>query len=116
MRRPEDILAVPCADGEFCRSQQLTGPRVAAAVSGGADSIALLRLLPAGAIQVGFSALCLPCEPWGAAGQAADRTRAFVRAEVCPAGVPLQVFGAPKGAVPDNASEGLGTPAAVWTF
>lgn len=105
MRRPEDILADALAQtAGFCRSQQLTGLRVAAAVSGGADSMALLRLLLLVQPQVGFQLSACHVNH-GLRGQAADRDEAFVRAECARLGVPLQVFSAPKEAVPDNASE-----------
>lgn len=105
MRRPKDILADALAQtAGFCRSQQLTGLRVAAAVSGGADSMALLRLLLLVQPQVGFQLSACHVNH-GLRGQAADRDEAFVRAECARLGVPLQVFSAPKEAVPDNASE-----------
>ena len=64
---------------------------LAAAVSGGADSMALLRILLA--LQPEFGFVLSACHVnHGLRGAAADRDEAFVRAECARLGVPLRVF------------------------
>ena len=64
---------------------------LAAAVSGGADSMALLRILLALQPEFGF-ALSACHVNHGLRGKTADRDEAFVRAECARLGVPLRVF------------------------
>ena len=64
---------------------------LAAAVSGGADSMALLRILLA--LQPEFGFVLSACHVnHGLRGKTADRDEAFVRAECARLGVPLRVF------------------------
>ena len=64
---------------------------LAAAVSGGADSMALLRILLA--LQPEFGFVLSACHVnHGLRGESADRDQAFVRAECARLGVPLRVF------------------------
>ena len=64
---------------------------LAAAVSGGADSMALLRILLA--LQPEFGFVLSACHVnHGMRGESADRDEAFVRAECARLGVPLRVF------------------------
>ena len=64
---------------------------LAAAVSGGADSMALLRILLA--LQPEFGFVLSACHVnHGLRGESADRDKAFVRAECARLGVPLRVF------------------------
>ena len=64
---------------------------LAAAVSGGADSMALLRILLA--LQPEFGFVISACHVnHGLRGETADRDEAFVRAECARLGVPLRVF------------------------
>ena len=64
---------------------------LAAAVSGGADSMALLRILLA--LQPEFGFVLSACHVnHGLRGESADRDEAFVRAECARLGVPLRVF------------------------
>lgn len=88
----------------FCREQSLAGLRVAAAVSGGADSMALLRLLLLVQPQAGFRLSACHVNH-GLRGESADRDEAFVRAECARLGVPLEVFCPPAEAVPAAPSE-----------
>ncbi len=96
----------------WCREQALfareagQGPlRVAAAVSGGADSMALLRLLLALTVQLDIELSACHVNH-GLRGEAADADEAFVRAECARLGVPLQVFRARElGEVPPRAGE-----------
>ena len=75
------------------------GQRVAAAVSGGADSMALLRILLAlaGRLEVEVSACHVNHKLRGAA---ADADEAFVRGECARLGVPLQVCRAGEDGLP----------------
>ena len=75
------------------------GQRVAAAVSGGADSMALLRILLAlaGRLEVEVSACHVNHKLRGAA---ADADEAFVREECARLGVPLQVCRAGEDGLP----------------
>ena len=68
------------------------GPlHLAAAVSGGADSMALLRILLA--LQPEFRFVLSACHVnHGLRGESADRDEAFVRTECTRLGVPLRVF------------------------
>ena len=64
---------------------------LAAAVSGGADSMALLRILLA--LQPEFGFVLSACHVnHGLRGETADRDEAFVRAGCARLGVPLRVF------------------------
>ena len=64
---------------------------LAAAVSGGADSMALLRILLA--LQPEFGFVLSACHVnHSLRGESADRDEAFVRAECARLGVPLRVF------------------------
>ena len=72
---------------------------LAAAVSGGADSMALLRILLALQPEFGF-ALSACHVNHGLRGESADRDEAFVRAECARLGVPLRVFHAAELASP----------------
>ena len=98
---------------DFCLQNRLLYPgrplRLAAAVSGGADSMALLLLLRA--LQPEFGYTLSACHVnHGLRGKAADRDEAFVR-DACKAlGVPLRVFHAAElagevGAPPPHAGE-----------
>ena len=79
---------------------------LAAAVSGGADSMALLRILLA--LQPEFGFVLSACHVnHGMRGESADRDEAFVRAECARLGVPLRVFHAAEMA------DGLGAPPAL---
>lgn len=93
----QEGLFVPGADGAPLH--------VAAAVSGGADSMALLRLLQALAPQLGIELSACHVNH-GLRGAAADADEAFVRAECARLGVPLRVFRARElGEVPPHAGE-----------
>ena len=82
---------------------------LAAAVSGGADSMALLRILLA--LQPEFGYTLSACHVnHGLRGESADRDEAFVRAECAGLGVPLRVFHAAEmadtvGLPPEHAGE-----------
>ena len=88
---------------DFCTREGLLQPgaplRLAAAVSGGADSMALLLLLRQ--LQPRFGYTLSACHVnHGLRGQSADRDEAFVRAECVRLGVPLRVFHAAELALP----------------
>ena len=88
---------------DFCTREGLLKPgaplRLAAAVSGGADSMALLLLLRQ--LQPRFGYTLSACHVnHGLRGQSADRDEAFVRTECARLGVPLRVFHAAELAVP----------------
>ena len=84
----------------------LRGRRVCAAVSGGADSMALLRILCALAeeLQMQLSAVHVN---HGLRGATADRDEQFVRESCAVLGVPLTVFcaAAEEVPIPENAGE-----------
>ena len=88
---------------------------LAAAVSGGADSMALLRILLA--LQPEFGFVLSACHVnHGLRGESADRDEAFVRAECARLGVPLRVFHAEEfSSVPavGTCRGGLGAPPAL---
>ena len=97
---------------EYCLQEALLTPGVplhelhlAAAVSGGADSMALLRILLA--LQPEFGFVLSACHVnHGLRGESAHRDEAFVRAECARLGVPLRVFHAEEfGPVPEHAGE-----------
>ena len=80
---------------DFCIREGLLQPgarqKLCAAVSGGADSMALLLLLRA--LQPEFGYTLSACHVnHGLRGESADRDEAFVRAECARLGVPLRVF------------------------
>lgn len=77
--------------------------RVMAAVSGGADSMALLRILLALAPQLGLTVTACHVNH-GLRGPAADRDEAFVRAQCAALAVPLTVYRAAEPA-PAGAGE-----------
>ena len=84
---------------------------LAAAVSGGADSMALLRILLA--LQPEFGFVLSACHVnHGLRGESADRDEAFVRAECARLGVPLRVFHAAEMAG-GTCRGGLGAPPAL---
>ena len=88
---------------DFCIREGLLQPgapqHLAAAVSGGADSMALLLLLQQ--LQPRFGYTLSACHVnHGLRGQSADRDEAFVRAECARLGVPLRVFHAAELASP----------------
>ena len=88
---------------DFCTREGLLQPgapqHLAAAVSGGADSMALLLLLRQ--LQPRFGYTLSACHVnHGLRGQSADRDEAFVRAECARLGVPLRVFHAAELALP----------------
>ena len=88
---------------DFCTREGLLQPgaplQLAAAVSGGADSMALLLLLRQ--LQPRFGYTLSACHVnHGLRGQSADRDEAFVRAECTRLGVPLRVFHAAELALP----------------
>ena len=88
---------------DFCIREGLLQPgtplQLAAAVSGGADSMALLLLLRQ--LQPRFGYTLSACHVnHGLRGQRADRDEAFVRAECARLGVPLRVFHAAELALP----------------
>ena len=99
----------------FARQEQLFAPaepgralHLCAAVSGGADSMALLRVLLE--LRETFGYPLTACHVnHGLRGETADRDEAFVRAECARLGVPLTVFRpADVGmAVPPHAGEDL---------
>ena len=108
---PEEILA---RVHDFCVREQLLGTpaqplHLAAAVSGGADSMALLLVLRA--LQPEFGYRLSVCHVnHGLRGAAADRDEAFVRDCCAQLGVPLRVFHAAEladvvGAVPPHPGE-----------
>ena len=106
----EEILARVRA---FALREKLLTPdaplRLAAAVSGGADSMALLRILLALQPEFGF-ALSACHVNHALRGQSADRDEAFVRAACARLGVPLRVFHADElaaevGLPPEHAGE-----------
>ena len=87
---------------------------LAAAVSGGADSMALLLLLRQ--LQPRFGYTLSACHVnHGLRGQSADRDEAFVRAECARLGVPLRVFHAAELAAVRRPPRrgGLGAPPAL---
>ena len=109
MNREEIIARVR----EFCTREGLLTPgtplRLAAAVSGGADSMALLGILRALQPEFGYE-LSVCHVNHGLRGAAADRDEAFVRAECARLGVPLRVFRASElaeevGCPPEHAGE-----------
>ena len=88
---------------DFCIREGLLQPgaplQLAVAVSGGADSMALLLLLRQ--LQPRFGYTLSACHVnHGLRGQSADRDEAFVRAECARLGVPLRVFHAAELALP----------------
>ena len=100
------VRAFCLQEGLLCPGQPL---QLAAAVSGGADSMALLHILLA--LQPEFGYVLSACHVnHGLRGETADRDEAFVRAECTRLGVPLRVFHAEKfaaelGAPPPHAGE-----------
>ena len=97
---------------EYCLQEALLTPgaplhelHLAAAVSGGADSMALLRILLALQPEFGFELSACHVNH-GLRGESAHRDEAFVRAECTRLGVPLRVFHAEElGPVPEHAGE-----------
>ena len=98
---------------EFCLREQLLARdrplHLAAAVSGGADSMALLGILRVLQPEFGF-ALSACHVNHGLRGKTADRDEAFVRAECSRLGVPLRIFHAAEladevGLPPERAGE-----------
>ena len=97
---------------EYCLQEALLTPgaplhelHLAAAVSGGADSMALLRILLALQPEFGFELSACHVNH-GLRGESADRDEAFVRAECARLGVPLRVFRAEElGPAPEHAGE-----------
>ena len=95
---------------EYCLREALLAPgaplhklHLAAAVSGGADSMALLRILLALQPEFGFELSACHVNH-GLRGENAHRDEAFVRAECARLGVPLRVFHAEElGPVPEHA-------------
>ena len=92
MKNEKDCRA---AVRDFCLQNRLLCPgqplRLAAAVSGGADSMALLRVLLE--LRETFGYPLTACHVnHGLRGETADRDEAFVRAECARLGVPLTVF------------------------
>ena len=96
----------------FCREEGLFRPenpdtpvQIAAAVSGGADSMALLRLLLW--LQPVFGYALSACHVnHGLRGEAADRDERFVREACAALGVPLRVFrAAERGEIPAHPGE-----------
>ena len=78
-------------EGLFAALEPGSCLRLCAAVSGGADSMALLRVLLA--LQPEFGYALTTCHVnHGLRGEAADRDESFVRAECARLGVPLRVF------------------------
>ena len=107
--RYSEILSQVCS---FCREEGLFQPetpgepvQIAAAVSGGADSIALLRVLLD--LQPEFGYTLSACHiNHGLRGETADRDEAFVRSACEELGVPLRVFRAAElTAIPDHPGE-----------
>ena len=106
----EEIMAQVRA---FCLQEKLLAPgaplHLAAAVSGGADSMALLLILRQ--LQTEFGYVLSACHVnHGLRGETADRDEAFVRAECARLGVPLRVFRAAElatevGLPPEHAGE-----------
>ena len=86
----------------YCRQAGLFvhGQQVAAAVSGGADSMALLRLLLVLAQSLGIQVSACHVNH-RLRGAAADGDEAFVRAQCAELGVPLRVFRAGEEGLPD---------------
>ena len=110
MKNEKDCRA---AVREFCLQSRLLCPgqplRLAAAVSGGADSMALLLLLRALQPEFGYSLSACHVNH-GLRGAAADRDEAFVREACTTLGVPLRVFHAAEladevGTPPPHAGE-----------
>ena len=95
--KPNDFASLLQRVRAFCEVEALLESpenrplRLAAAVSGGADSMALLRLLLALQPEYGF-ALSACHVNHGLRGEAADRDEAFVRDACARLGVPLRVF------------------------
>ena len=97
---------------EYCLQEALLTPgaplhelHLAAAVSGGADSMALLRILLALQPEFGFELSACHVNH-GLRGESAHRDETFVRAECARLGVPLRVFHAEEfGPVPEHAGE-----------
>ena len=97
---------------DFCREEELFRPevpgepvRIAAAVSGGADSMALLRVLLD--LQPEFGYMLSACHiNHGLRGATADRDEAFVRSACKELSVPLRVFRAAELTdIPDHPGE-----------
>ena len=97
----------------YCLREGLLTPgtplRLAAAVSGGADSMALLRILLALQPEFGYE-LSVCHVNHGLRGETADRDEAFVRDACARLGVPLRVFHAAElademGLPPEHAGE-----------
>ena len=97
----------------YCLREGLLTPgtplRLAAAVSGGADSMALLRILLALQPELGYE-LSVCHVNHGLRGEKADRDEAFVRDACARLGVPLRVFHAAEladevGLPPEHAGE-----------
>ena len=95
--KPNDFASRLQRVRAFCEAEGLLTPpesrplRLAAAVSGGADSMALLHLLLALQPEYGF--VLTACHVnHGLRGDAADRDEAFVREACARLGVPLRVF------------------------
>ena len=87
---------------------------LAAAVSGGADSMALLRILLALQPEFGFELSACHVNH-GLRGESAHRDEAFVRAECARLGVPLRVFHAAKSLALCRNMPGRTGPAACVT-
>ena len=95
---------------DFCLQEQLLAPgrplrfqHLAAAVSGGADSMALLGILRALQPEFGFELSACHVNH-GLRGKTADQDEAFVCAECARLGVPLRVFHA------EEMADGAGRP------
>ncbi|MGN0706989.1 MAG: tRNA lysidine(34) synthetase TilS [Faecalibacterium sp.] len=114
MEARNDFKAILDLVSDFCAQEDLLTPhrpggplQIAAAVSGGADSIALLYLLWAMEQQdPGLLRLSACHVNHGLRGESADRDEFFVRSVCAELGVPLRVFhAAALGSVPSHAGE-----------
>ena len=119
METTEPIAALEAAALEQLKRHGLVQPgdRVIAAVSGGADSMALLLFFLRCGPALGLTVEAAHVDH-GLRGEASARDAAFVAAFCREKEVPLHRFSAPEeGIVPPRRGRGrMGTAAALWLF